>query len=156
MLHSKIVNGEKENLGNMRQIWDDISEMRFSSDPNILNQKMNKERLCIIDARAVVVVMQLLRQDSSCGQSSCCCYPVVKVGQQLQLKQLLMLCSCLGRVVVVVRAVVVVIGYVVVKVGQQSSCDWSSQFYSGSCCGWCSRCLWLGAQWQQGQRLWQS
>ena len=29
-----------------------------------------------------------------------------------------MLCSCLGRVVVVVRAVVVVIGYVVVKVGQ--------------------------------------
>ena len=61
MLHSKIVNGEKENLGNMRQIWDDISEMRFSSDPNILNQKMNKERLCIIDARAVVVVMQLLR-----------------------------------------------------------------------------------------------
>ena len=50
-----------ENLGNMRQIWDDISEMRFSSDPNILNQKMNKERLCIIDARAVVVVMQLLR-----------------------------------------------------------------------------------------------
>ena len=29
-----------------------------------------------------------------------------------------MLCSFLGRVVVVVRAVVVVIGYVVVKVGQ--------------------------------------